>query len=142
MEDLISHQGIVERIEDGIVSVKIVQHSACSGCKVKSMCSSAESKEKTVDVLTSKASDYKVGEEVMVYAGLSMGRTAVIIAFVIPSIIMVLWLIVALQFLKMGELPAIASVLLLLGVYYVILGMNKKRINRHFMFYIAKTGQN
>ena len=139
MEDLISHQGIVERIEGTTVIVKIVQHSACSGCKVKSMCSSAESKEKTVDVQTFNASDFKVGEEVMVYAGLSMGRTAVIIAFVIPLIIMVLWLVAAIKLLKLDELSAIGSDLMLLGLYYVILSMNRKRINRRFTFTIAKT---
>lgn len=138
MEDLISHRGIVEHIEGDTVSVKILQQSACASCKVKSMCSSAESKEKTVDVTTSEASGFKVGEEVMVYAGLSTGRTAVIVAFVIPLIIMVLWLVVAIKFLGLSDLTAIASDLMLLGVYYIVLSLNRKRLNRRFLFYIKK----
>lgn len=139
MEDLINHRGIVERVDGNLVSVKIVQHSACSSCKVASMCSSAESKEKIVDVMASNASEFKKGEEVMVYAGLSTGRTAVIIAFVIPLIIMVVWLVLAMKVLGLSELSAIGSDLMVLGIYYVLLGLNKKKLNRRFMFYIAKT---
>lgn len=139
MGDLISHRGIVEHVSGITVSVKIVQHSACSGCKVKSMCSSAESKEKTVDVTTSDASNYKVGEEVMVYAGLSTGRTAVLLAFVIPLILMVVGLVVTVKFMGLSEPVSILISLLLVGIYYLVLGLNRKRIDRRFQFFIAKT---
>lgn len=138
MENKISHRGIVERIEGENIRVKIVQHSACSACKVKSLCSSSESKEKSIDIQTSDASRYKIGEEVMVYAGLSVGRTAVILAFVIPLVLLIISLITSIQVIGMEELSAIGISFLLLILYYVVLALNKKRLNRRFTFYITK----
>ena len=52
---------------------------------------------------------------------------------------MVVWLVVAMKVLGLSELSAIGSDLMVLGIYYVLLGMNRKKLNRRFMFYIAKT---
>ena len=50
MDERIEHQGIVESVEDDCVKVRIVQVAACAECKAKSLCSSAESKEKVREV--------------------------------------------------------------------------------------------
>ena len=50
MMNKISHTGIVEAIEGGRVSVRIMQTSACVACKAAAHCSAAESKEKMVEV--------------------------------------------------------------------------------------------
>ena len=87
MTGKITHKGVVEDTGDGWVKVRILQTSACSACKVAGHCSAAESKEKTVQVSSSKAGRYQPGEEVVVAMTAGNGRDAVILAFILPFVI-------------------------------------------------------
>lgn len=133
----ISHTGFVESVENGHVRVKILQASACSSCQVKSMCSSAESKEKIIDVWNDNR-NYTLGEEVTVCGSMSMGRNAVVLAFVIPLVLMIVWLVVAINLLSLSELAAILGLLALLGIYYALLGVFKDKLSHTFAFWIEK----
>ena len=62
----IKHLGIVENIQGSHLSVRIVQTSACAACSAKGHCSSADSKDKVIDIIDTAASSYQVGEKVMV----------------------------------------------------------------------------
>ena len=73
----IKHLGIVENIQGSHLSVRIVQTSACAACSVKGHCSSADSKDKIIDIIDTAASSYWVGEKVMVIGETSMGMMAV-----------------------------------------------------------------
>ena len=136
MKDIIDHSGIVESIEDRHVRVRIVQSSACSSCQAKSLCASAESKEKIIDVWDADTNEMKVGDEVKVCASLSMGRNAVMLAFVVPLVLMVVWMIVALMVLKLSEPIAIGGVLGLLIIYYIGIGAMRNKLKRKFAFWI------
>lgn len=138
MKDIIDHIGVVETIENTHVRVKILQSSACSACQAKSLCASAEQKEKIVDVWDDEADRLTVGDKVRVCASMSMGRNAVVLAFVVPLVLMVVWLVVALRVLSMGELAAIGGVLLLLLIYYIGLWAVRNRLSRSFAFWIEK----
>ncbi len=138
MEDLISHRGIVDDIANDFVRVRIVQHSACSECKVKSLCSSSESKEKIVDVHISDTSRYSIGEEVMVFAYVSVGCWATVLAFVMPLIILVGWILLSLKILDQTEVSAILIGLLLISSYYLALHIFRGHFERHFEFKISK----
>ena len=61
----IKHLGIVENIQGSHLSVRIVQTSACAACSVKGHCSSADSKDKIIDIIDTAAASYQVGENVM-----------------------------------------------------------------------------
>ena len=78
----IKHLGIVENIQGSHLSVRIVQTSACAACSAKGHCSSADSKDKIIDIIDTAASSYQVGEKVMVVGETSMGMMAVVLAFV------------------------------------------------------------
>ena len=65
----IKHLGIVENIQGSHLSVRIVQTSACAACSAKGHCSSADSKDKIIDIIDTAASSYRVGEKVMVIGG-------------------------------------------------------------------------
>jgi sigma-E factor negative regulatory protein RseC len=133
----ISHSGIVESAENGHIRVKILQASACSSCQAKAMCASAESKEKIIDVWNDPRS-YTLGEEVTVCGSMSMGRNAVVLAFVIPLVLMVLWLVAALQLLSLSETWAVLGLLVLLGIYYAVLSAFRERLSRSFSFWIER----
>ena len=120
MKNRIEHSGIVESVSIDKVRVRILQTSACSACEAKKLCRSSESREKIIECRTNGI-DYQVGEKVSVYGAMSMGRDAVIIAFVVPLVLIVVWLFCAIRLLQINELVAIGVMAALLGVYYLIL---------------------
>ena len=135
MANLIQHQGIVESITGSHLSIRIIQSSACSGCHAKGYCSSADSKEKIVDIDDASASSYTVGERVMVIGEVSMGMKAVALAFVIPFLILIVSLFVCMAITSDELLSAIVSLSLLVP-YYFIIWLNKSRLTQKFSFTI------
>ena len=135
MANLIQHQGIVESITGSHLSVRIVQSSACSGCHAKGYCSSADSKEKIVDINDASASSYKIGERVMIVGEMSIGMKAVALAFVFPFIILIAALFICMAITSDELLSAIVSLALLVPYYFVI-WLNKARLTQKFSFTI------
>ena len=87
MAQIIIHRGTVKSVKGKHICVQITQASACSSCVAKKMCNSSESKEKLVDIVSSEAFSYRVGEEVLLTGSVEMGLTAVFWAYGAP-----LWL--------------------------------------------------
>ena len=132
----ISHKGKVERIDGDCVVVRIVQTSACAACKAAKHCSAAESKEKLVIVRDKKeAAIRNVGEEVTVTMSAENGRRAVIIAFIIPFVIMVSVLAACLWITDNEPLAALSAMASLVVYYHVVFLFNKK-LERKFAFEI------
>ena len=139
MKETIAHQGVIESVEGCHVKVNILQVAACSGCKARSLCASSESKEKIIDVYEDDAAlKYKIGEPVMVCGALSMGKQAVRLAFGIPVVLIVVWMLVAMVWLKLGELMSVGMLAVLLAAYFYILYLNKDRMAKRFAFWIEK----
>ena len=60
----VKHCGEVVRVEGQSVFVRMTVNSACSGCHAKGVCGASETTDKIVEVVTSEASAYEVGESV------------------------------------------------------------------------------
>lgn len=139
MKETIAHQGVIESVEGRHVKVNILQVAACGECKARSLCASSESKEKIIDVYEDDAAlKYKIGEQVMVCGALSMGKQAVRLAFGVPVVLIVVWMLVAMVWLKLGELMSVSILAVLLAVYFYILYLNKDRMAKQFAFWIEK----
>lgn len=135
MKSRIEHSGIVESVSGENVRVRILQASACSACEAKALCHSSESKEKIIECKANGTS-YNVGEEVMVYGSMAMGRNAVILAFVVPLIVIVVWLFCAVGVFHINELLAIGIMVALLAVYYLTLHLMNGVLSKQFEFWI------
>ena len=134
MTNNISHTGIIEAIEGGMLKVRIVQTSACAACKVASHCSAAESKEKTVEVYAPKAAErHQVGDDVVVTMSGRNGRDAVIIAFVIPLVIMLV-VMAGMKWLTGNDGLAALTGVLSLVPYYLAVFLLRGRLARKFAF--------
>lgn len=96
MSDQIRHEGIVESIDGEHLRVRIVQQSACTSCKLAKSCLTSESKVKMVDVWTKEYEKYMVGQEVMVEITGKIGAMAVVLGFVVPTILVLLTVIASL----------------------------------------------
>ena len=134
MMNIITHQGIVENINGSQVSVRIIQTSACSACSVKGHCSSADSKEKVIEV-TDASSSYRVGDSVTLVGLTSMGMQAVLFAFVLPFFVLIFALFLFMA-LTQNELYAALAALAVLIPYYYIIWLNRSRLKRKFSFTI------
>ena len=131
----ITHLGIVENIQGSHLSVRIVQTSACAACSVKGHCSSADSKDKIIDIIDTAAASYQVGENVMVVGETSMGMQAVALAFIIPFVLLIFTLFLFMALIE-NELYAALLSLAVLVPYYYILWLNKTRLKQKFSFTI------
>ncbi len=135
MSNRISHIGTVYSVSDGLVRVRIVQHSACVGCKAAAHCNSIESKEKLIDVRCLNASRYRVGQEVTVIAAQAVGAKAVVLGFVVPLVVLLAVVVGALQ-MGVGEAQAALGGIVALIPYYIILYLCRSKLGRIFTFYI------
>ena len=131
----IKHLGIVENIQGSHLSVRIVQTSACGACSAKGDCSSADSKDKIIDIMDTAAASYQVGERVMVVGETSMGMMAVVLAFIIPFVLLIFSLFLFMSLIG-NELYAALLSLAILVPYYFILWLNKTRLKQKFSFTI------
>lgn len=145
MNESIAHDGKIESILDGShLQVRIVQTSACASCKIAGHCSSSESKEKIVDVWTSDARNYSVGQDVTVFATNKMGALAVVVGFVIPVIIMMAAISAVIFFSPAPADPASHAVeamaaitgVLALVPYYVVVYFMRSALQARLSFTI------
>lgn len=134
MANTITHQGIVENINGSHLRVRIIQTSACSSCSVKGHCSSADSKEKLIDIIDT-VHTYEVGEQVMIVGAMSMGVKAVLLAFVAPFVLLVASLFLFMLLIG-DELYASLFSLAVLVPYYFVLWLNRTRLKQQFSFTI------
>ncbi len=135
MANIIRHQGIVENINGSHLQVRIIQTSACASCSVKGHCSSADTKEKLIDITDADAVSYQPGDQVWVIGELSMGAMAVLYAFIFPFLVLIVSLFLFMVIWN-DELRSALCSLALLIPYYYILWLNKSRLGKKFSFSI------
>ncbi|MCQ1546413.1 SoxR reducing system RseC family protein [Bacteroides clarus] len=136
MANTIKHQGIVENIKGSHLQVRIIQTSACASCSIKGHCSSADTKEKLIDVTDDNVSSYQPGDRVWVIGELSMGVMAVLLAFILPFLVLIFSLFIFMTIWN-DELGSALCSLALLIPYYYILWLNKSRLGKKFSFSIS-----
>ena len=145
---MIKHDGIVIAVNgDGTVRVRIVQTSACASCKAKAMCASAESKEKEILALfvgeeakrrEGERQDIKLGDEVVVIVQQKMGWKAILLAYMLPFIVMITVVAIGNGLLGIREEVIGTAALCAMGVYYIVLGFFKDKIQKEFSFTARK----
>lgn len=133
MANTIRHQGVVEEIDGSHLRVRIIQTSACASCSIKGHCSSADTKEKLIDVSDARAASFQPGDHVWVMGELSMGMMAVLLAFVLPFFVLLISLFVFMAVWNDELWSAIGSLALLVP-YYGILWLNRARMKKKFSF--------
>ena len=137
MRNNISHSGVVERVEEGCVHVRIVQTSACAACKVAGYCNAAEAKEKVIDVYGADSRRYNVGQTVKVVASRAVAGRALLLGFGLPFVVLVGVLVIVLA-LTHNELWAALGGLLALAPYYGVLYLMRHRISDRLSFWIEE----
>lgn len=137
MSECIQHPGVVERTEGNKVFVRITQYSACAGCHAKSACTLSDRKEKLIEVEDILATNYHPGESVVIIGQNSMGMEAVLLAFALPVIILLLAIVAGVS-AGWTETMSGALGLLILIPYYFALYVLRNKLKKRFVFRLKK----
>ena len=131
----IDHVGTISKIKDEKITVSILNVSACAGCHAKSACSMSDMKEKEIDIID-YSSSFKLGEKVKIVYQESLGWLALLLAYVLPFVIVLITLFIATAFTN--ELISGLMALAILLPYYSLLYFFKDRLKKTFSFTIHK----
>jgi sigma-E factor negative regulatory protein RseC len=136
LSEQIRHNGVVMTVEGSIARVSITQASACQACKAKSMCMASESKEKVIEAVAIEP--LQPGDVVEVCVRERLAWRAVILGYIAPFVVMML-VIAGLNWLTNWEEAIVGTVSLVgIALYYMILSLFKKRLEKQFSFTARK----
>ena len=136
MDELIRHEGIVLSTNGTTARVEIVQTSACSACKARTMCMSAESQQKQMDATMMEP--LQAGDRVEVEVRERLAWKAVLLAYILPFVVMLA--IITILDICTGWSEAVIGTLSLCGIalYYLVLSGFRHRLQKQFSFTARK----
>ena len=113
-EETISHEGIVTKITDDELEIKILAQSACAACHAKSACGMGEQAEKILTVPRPKGRDFALNQKIV--------------------------LLLAVLFVCLGlgmneGLAALVSIIALVP-YYIVLYLKRDQLKKRFEYSI------
>ena len=133
--ETISHEGVVTKITDDELEIKILAQSACAACHAKSACGMGEQAEKILTVPRPKGRDFALNQKVNVRMAIGQGNKAAVLAYLIPIVLLLAVLFVCLG-LGMNEgLAALVSIIALVP-YYIVLYLRRDKLKKKFDYTI------
>ena len=133
--ETISHEGIVTRITDDELEIKILAQSACAACHAKSACGMGEQAEKILTVPRPKDRDFILDQKVNVQMAIGQGNKAAVLAYLIPIILLLAVLFVCLGLGVNEGLSALISIIALIP-YYIVLYLQRDKLKKKFEYSI------
>ena len=133
----ICREGIVRAINGDDISVEIIVSSACSGCHAKSICIPSDRRQEVVTVKNTRHEEYQVGETVELLLETSAGNKAVVLAYVLPLLVLLV-LLFGCYALTHKELLSVGIGVLGVIIYYLILKSASNKVERGITFGIRK----
>ena len=134
-EEIISHEGVVTRITDDELEIKILAQSACAACHAKSACGMGEQAEKILTVPRPKGKDFAIGQKVNVRMAIGQGNKAAVLAYLIPILLLLAVLFACLGLGVNEGLSALISIVALIP-YYIVLYLRRDKLRKQFEYTI------
>ncbi len=134
-KNIVTHPGIIKKIEDNKVEIAIMVTSGCASCEIKGACSVSDVEEKSVMVTVDDANRYSINQPITIEMQQSLGTWAVLLGYVFPFLVLFIGLII---FINIGIDQGIAGLLslLLLLPYYLSLYFLKNYLGTRFNYSI------
>ena len=136
MENLISHSGIVEKVDGHTVFVRIAQQAACSGCHARQACMASDKREKIIETVD-ESRQYAIHDAVVISARSAVGLWAVFIAFVLPLLLAVAVVVFSLHVSGNEAVGALAGLFALIP-YYAVVYLFRDRLKKKIVFTLSK----
>ena len=134
-QETISHEGIVTKITDDELEIKILAQSACVACHAKSACGMGEQAEKILTVPRPKDKDFTLNQKVNVKMAIGQGNKAAVLAYLIPILLLLAVLFVCLGLGINEGLAALISIVALIP-YYIVLYLKRDKLKKQFLYTI------
>ena len=131
--ETISHEGIVTRITDDTLEIKILAQSACAACHAKSACGMGEQAEKILTVPRPKDQEFSLNQKVNVKMAIGQGNVAAVLAYLIPIILLLVVLFICLGLGVSEGLAALISIVALIP-YYIVLYLRRDKLKKKFEY--------
>ncbi len=133
--ETISHEGIVTKITDDELEIKIMAQSACAACHAKSACGMGEQAEKILTVPRPKGKDFTINQKVNVKMAIGQGNKAAVLAYLIPILLLLAVLFVCLGLGLNEGIAALISIVALIP-YYIVLYLRRDKLKNRFSYII------
>ncbi len=131
----ISHEGIVTKVTDDELEIKILVQSACAACHAKSACGMGDQAEKTLTIPRPKGQDFALMQRVIIRMSIRQGNKAAVLAYLIPILLLLAILFVGLGLGLSEGLAALFSIVALIP-YYIILYLRRDKSKKQFEYTI------
>ena len=134
-EETISHEGVVSKITDDELEIKILAQSACAACHAKSACGMGEQAEKILTVPRPKGKDFTLNQKVNVRMAIGQGNKAAVLAYLIPILLLLAVLFACLGLGVNEGLSALISIVALIP-YYIVLYLRRDKLKQKFDYIV------
>ena len=134
-EETISHEGVVSKIADDELEIKILAQSACAACHAKSACGMGEQAEKILTVPRPKGKDFAINQKVNVRMAIGQGNKAAVLAYLIPILLLLAVLFTCLGLHVKEGLAALISIVALVP-YYIVLYLKRDKLKQKFDYIV------
>lgn len=131
--ETISHEGIVTKITDDELEIKILAQSACAACHAKSACGMGEQAEKILIVPRPKDKEFSLNQKVNVTMSIGQGNKAAVLAYLIPIMLLLAVLFTCLGLGISEGLSALFGILALIP-YYIVLYLRRDKLKEKFEY--------
>lgn len=134
-EENISHEGIITKITDDELEIKILAQSACAACHAKSACTMGDQAEKILTIPRPEGREFHLLQKVNVVMAVGQGNKAAVLAYLLPIVLLLAVLFVCLG-LGLGEgLSALIGILALVP-YYLVLYLRRDKLKKRFEYLV------
>ena len=137
-EDCVEQKGIVIKKQEDKLVVKIEQKSTCSSCHARGACTSLDKKDKEIEIKSKDTANYNIGDEVIITISTKLGMKAVLIAFVLPLILIVIALFLSIKIFSLSQSLSALISLVVLSAYYFFLYKQNLFLSKQFNFTIKE----
>lgn len=136
-EDTICKEGIVRAVNGDNIEVEITVSSACSECHAKSICIPTDHRQETVTAQSLYGEHFEPGEKVQLVLKGSAGNKAVVLAYLLPFVVLMIALFGTYAITK-SELAGVIVSLVFVALYFIILKTQNKKIEQKFQFFVKR----
>ena len=134
-EETISHEGVITKINDDTLEIKIVAQSACAACHAKSACTMSDQAEKVLLVPRPEGQEFQLLQKVNVIMGVGQGNKAAVLAYLVPILVLLGVLFACLGIGLSEGLSALIGIVALIP-YYFILYLRRDKLKKKFDYRI------
>ena len=131
-KNTIEQSGIVTQVADTFIIVTIQSQTACAGCHAKGACGMSEMALKSITA-EKPDEDVKIGDKVIVCASTQNAMLSVLLAYIVPSALIIL-ILTLLILAGVNEVMAATLSLVVTSIYFICLYLLRNKFAKKIKF--------